>query len=300
MQYISPYRLLNLSKSDNLDLKMLESAQEKMLIEVEKSDSKTITINDTAFTKDEIVALFEGFKKVEHFEFHKLLFQETDVLEYLEQNKIPYHGKISDKKVYQYKSSFIDFVTPYFAHRYIGGINEGFITNNADFLKDTTMIYPVLMSDSFLKKAKDHIVDNLRIVEEKLRTFEVDLEKGFVVDPAEEVMKIVSHNMLAVFKDLPIEFDYKLDKLSLALMDLSVEFLKINDNDTAQYLFERSSEFAKTIKTKAIITKLGRQSKVFVTANVAHNKTSDDGLSPFAIIAIVLFVLRILISLSRR
>lgn len=118
MRYSSPLKLFPELDQTGIkpDASFLINLKKRMLAEFQLNEEKPLFLNGTYYSKDDLLQLLERLKEGDVFSFHLKIWNDKNLLNFLENNVLPQN--IPDWESLKQEESFIRFVSPYFSETF--------------------------------------------------------------------------------------------------------------------------------------------------------------------------------------
>lgn len=150
MNYINPYRLLDVNATilSDIDPKALIKEKKKLLQEIELSDTETITHNGIQLTKSDCIRAIDEIDNPAKRDFHFFIFQNKDLNDFLSHGRLTFFEYFRTESIYKLPE-FLDFVSPYFSFQYNRVLSKAFKTKNYQAVAKILSVKPITNAQYF-------------------------------------------------------------------------------------------------------------------------------------------------------
>jgi hypothetical protein len=224
IQYVSPFRMLGIDISQNIDKQTLTLAKKKFLAEAELSENQSVMLNRQEMTKNDILNFFDNFEQNEEsLDYHRMIAKAPALANFLEhryfdRKETGFHqlGKNYDEE------GFINFISPYYSDVYAELILDFLDNHKIVDLKALFRQAPLIMDyydeDKMWDSVSTYIEDLTNLLFECASTIETAY-----LDNIPEFENYIDKDFMLCLNTLPEEqFSFYRNRYAIALQNLAV------------------------------------------------------------------------------
>jgi len=295
MQYQSPIKVLSsfLNEGENFSKTDLNMLKRRILAEFELSGKSTISTAEGEFSKNDILAIFDKQKTGDDFQYHIMIAEMPDVLEFLEYNYSETIIKF-DAPAFN-DSNFLNFVSPYLANS-LGNYFAACILNPEYNPKNVLLqSYPILPEhEPYLLEPVYSAVDEIITAIEEIKP----------TLPSRENIPLAAsyfgHARIRVFNLLPRKyFTTAIDLFGSCGIEFIIDYLeksgkKITYSDDIKFIFRQVQKLQISGNVKNKIAAIDE----FMSGYQSKTEDNSGGVGKFVffIIFVVITVIRLALS----
>ena len=147
MNYINPYELLGLATED---VSAAKKQKNKLLAEIELSDSQIVIYNGSELTKSDCINAIDDLDNKDKRDFHFFIYQHDKLLNFLTRGELDFFFNYQAESIYKIPE-FIEFISPFFSERYNTALLNNVKKKNLTNLYKIVAVKPIV-NDVFLEK----------------------------------------------------------------------------------------------------------------------------------------------------
>jgi hypothetical protein len=220
MQYISPFSIISIDKTEDLsDRRQLQLAKKKLLAELDLAGGQSIIWNGKELTKNAIVNFFENLSQTNDFEYHFAIKNDPVLCRFLEHNEIEGGTWMKDAAIYK-DATFISWVSAYYLNAFRDFAPACFL-HLKDIEWSTLLNNPVLMT-SFHKEEAWNKVEKL--IEKDKFQLEFYLENKTAQHNLDQLETLTSENYVNILMSLDKQrFALIRDEYAFTVMQVCID-----------------------------------------------------------------------------
>ena len=298
MQYYSPFHLIptDLIQGNLLDKKALKKAKKRLLAEFELLGTTTILLKEREVDKNTVLKIFEQLESDRQAKYHLRLYQEPDLLDFLENGNIKVFQDVDRLEILFLEHDFFKFIEPYFIERYNIALYQAIRTEDIDLVEqicDISGVPDISQESTAYQKTYRYFKGRIR----DLHEIRVRTRKEHI--PDKEILPFVSFNQIDLWNSLPDYFESPRNEYALELEDLALHLHNSHRRSTlAVFALEQGMALDISEETRSRLDYLWKQIK----DNATTVKESDleeqkDDTRVFWTAFVVIKVVLILMSL---
>lgn len=195
--YLSPYRLIK-----NISRPILTSEKEKLVARLKKSGQTELIIENASYNIEDIQDAFESLENKDYFQYHRTIYSNKELLNFLENKEGDYFRLLSALKWSSMDEGLKEFILPFYSASYqlflYNAILKADYTAVKKYAEFVTFLTPkyIDVSNSNINLLFDDFIDKLKSVR---NSESINFEY-------KEIEILISKNLLMCFDCLPNYF----------------------------------------------------------------------------------------------
>lgn len=221
MKFINPYEVLELNTLDNSEVK---KAKRRKLADFELSNDATIKYKNGTIHKADFIRVVDELDDEKKSNYYWFLKNNTELNDFLSTGDTWFFANYQPQRIFN-NSEFIDFISPFFTHRYNELLLKTFQKQDASLLKKITSVSPLISSldiDKAYQGVRRELDTQLKTLH-RIRT-DIDNEEGhYDEDNSNEIPADLQHKInVNLYNALPSYFQSQRDDIAQKLRNISV------------------------------------------------------------------------------
>lgn len=267
MLFINPIEILELQQTSiaTIDDNVIKKGKKKVYAEIDLSDDGHLEYKGQKISKSDCGKAIDDLNKSTNKEYYYHLANENQLLNnYLVYGEEKLFTSYKQESIYKLPD-FIEFINPYFAHKFDRSLLKAFKSNNLNLFKS------ILRTQSLINQSGINTAYKSVTVEIQNRIFEVDKIKQEIKDDDSDYTKTTINEILDIvtnyfpielINSLPTYFQSQINKIGTSLnylqlsiidsygstqvaLDLLVYLLQLNIESVNKPTFQKNYEIIK-------------------------------------------------------
>jgi len=254
MQYINPYKLLNIPADDlpSVDSNTVSKAKKKLLAEIELSESNAIVHSKIELNKGDCIKAIDDLDNNNKREFHLFIIKNKPLFNFLTSRDLTFFTQFKFESIYK-DNEFLDFISPFFSEQYDQALFINYKKNISHNLKAILAVKPITNFE-YSDKCYKSTYSFLREIYFELEKINKDIENNnsvFIKENFQGLARLISDKInVAQLNALPYYFQTIRNQIAHSIRDIEVKLY--NDPYNNYSIAFQLIEFAKSINTDGL------------------------------------------------